>query len=190
MKLLLGCNVRKPYLFKSSKAMEDVSKYYTYSNCENLEELVLNGKILIECDFEVEKVIKEDTLFAYPYCTPTLSGAELARRCTLTNYDLIDIFEDKEGYVIHLKNLKVFDTPQESTNYYDAKTCESVKKLPNNLLRCSSIEEVEEQLGTRRIKVKKINDYVMLYLPPKMICDILNGKQTSIPKKSMLKELR
>ena len=58
MKLLLYCTKAKPYLYKTEKPMIEkmFGDYHTQLNKALLNNDCLNGKIVAECDFEIEKI--------------------------------------------------------------------------------------------------------------------------------------
>ena len=58
MRLLLYCCKEKPYLYKTGDTMieKKFRDYHTQLNKAVLNDNCLNGKIVAECDFEVEKI--------------------------------------------------------------------------------------------------------------------------------------
>lgn len=58
LKLLLYCCNGKPYLYKTDDTMIEKmdGDYHTQLNKAVLNDNCLNGKIVAECDFEVEKI--------------------------------------------------------------------------------------------------------------------------------------
>ena len=141
MKLVLYCSNVKSYLYKTEKPMieKKFGDYHTQLNKAVLTEN-LNGKILAECDFEVDKIeykhIKERDKFGilhneawYEYKGLNVShyDCDLASRSgfddkhSLFDY-LFDYLIDKEGYpkdgyAVSIKNLHIFDEPRELDDY-------------------------------------------------------------------------
>ena len=142
MKALLYCKKVKPYLadFKGD--------YQTYSNGKELDELfdkgfnpndimsILNGKIVAECDIEVEKIVfkhiherdkfgilHNESWYEYKGLNVTHYECDLASKSGFKDssflFDfLFDYLVDKEGYpqdgyAIHIKNLHIFNRPLE-----------------------------------------------------------------------------
>ena len=110
---------------------------------DNLPEYLLNGKIVAECDFEVEEITyaPNPSAFEKANFSPKewgydyqekyggLSNEELLKHSCLTNEELSDYLntptndkkvfcKDTFGYAIHIKNLHIFDKPKELNDYY------------------------------------------------------------------------
>lgn len=188
MKLLLYCTKAKPYIMKYKDG-----KYKEIASFYNKQDLatygLLNGKIVAECDFEVEdlRIVDDDPLGAYWYETKTLSENEVLEKSCLTGDELFDYLgEDNEGYAIHIKNLHIFDNPKELNEFRKGKWIErkegpvywieeEIKKAPSNM-----IYVVDE----------KGNDCILLTVMHEPLCEILNGHQTIIIKKNVLKEMK
>lgn len=132
LKLLLYCTRSKPYLFKTPQCAEEVCKYYLYPNNKYLENKSLNGKVVGECDFEVERIIYRETdKNNYSFGTETLTPDELLERSCLTTLELCKYIGSNPnwtkgdyGYAIHIKNLTIFDAPKELSDYLQS-------RLPN-----------------------------------------------------------
>ena len=237
MKLLLRCPKTKPYLVKGSiKPMHtlDTNNPYNFNwklVDKGFSDDRLNGKIIAECDFEVDKIeykhIKERDKFGilhneswYEYKGLNVShyNCDLASRSgfddshSLFNY-LFEYLIDKEGYpqdgyAIHIKNLHIFDTPKELsdyrtfftdkdrlTNFVNAKNCDFVS------IRLS--EYISEVRGTKTLEkvsrnMQKIVNYkgnnkyeytILMTLDPNKLCRILNGEQTTIICNKVSKEM-
>lgn len=180
MKLLLYCTKAKPYLYKTEKPMieKKFRDYHTQLNKAVLNQNCLNGKIVAECDYEVEdlRIVDDDPLGAYWYETKTLSENEVLEKSCLTGDELFDYLgEDNEGYVIHIKNLHIFDKPREldfySSNFDYFK---KVEKAPQNMIKVW-----EDQESPR----------VLISIRPEWLCKILNGEKTIEVRKKVLKEM-
>lgn len=103
IKLLLYCN-------KNGKKLLDTSKYdFDFLN-QKMSYQTLNGKIVAECDFEVEHLYNAYSPYRendiHYFDTDTLNEAELIKRSRLSNLELENYFKGKNGYAIHIKNLK------------------------------------------------------------------------------------
>lgn len=178
MKLLLYCTKPKnknDYLIKN---------YITHGD-------ELNGKVVCECDFEVEEIrlVKEtdDCLIKkLDFETKTLSELELCKKSCLKIMDLIDyldFYKNTEiyGYAIHIKNLEIFDKPKELSDYvyYCSKELvTTVKKAPQNM----------------RYVYKKDGNWitdksVLISIHPEHLCKILNRIKTVEVRKKVLKEM-
>lgn len=149
MKLLLYCTKAKPYLIHESGDYDCddmccsynnfaiVDKQNLYNDDISLQE-TLNGKIVAECDFEVEKYLTEKSLFSnelrivnkhlyegvakYSETEKMLDNL-LKQSCLnikeLTKYmgTEISVIIQKDLYAIHIKNLVIYDEPKELREY-------------------------------------------------------------------------
>lgn len=192
MKLLLYCTKAKPML---KVAREDLFKHQDRARCYKQWEIKYftqyvseemyegNGKIVAECDFEVEdlRIVDDDPLGAYWYETKTLSENEVLEKSCLTGDELFDYLgEDNEGYAIHIKNLHIFDKPRElydclihpkiEPKYYG---CEHLSKAPQNMMYVE-LDDIK---------------YVLISIQPQWLCKILNGEKTIEVRKKVLKEM-
>ena len=191
MKLLLYCTKAKPYLFNQNIYEFYESKYITSTHkFHEKQDYLLNGKIIAECDFEVEEIEKvvDDTLCAYWYETKKLTEIEVLKKSCLMDYELDDYLGGKNGYAIHIKNLHIFDEPKKITAYH----CKTNKndelclnggcgykffyKAPQNMMK------VYDHWG-------KGNEYVLISIRPEWLCKILNGEKTIEIRKKVLKEM-
>lgn len=177
MKALLYCTKAKPYLFES---INEKGKYML-ENDEWFKEL--NGKIVAECDFEVEdlRIVEDDPLGAYWYETKTLSENEVLEKSCLTSDELFEYLgEDNEGYAIHIKNLHIFDEPRELSEYYRYYSCnhnpiQPIKVAPQNMMYAYNFKVYDE--------------YILISINPEWLCKILNGEKTIEVRKKVLKEM-
>lgn len=99
-KILLYCTKAKPYLYRQDDDCfellnklknEDTSSYKKYYRLNN-------GKIVAECDFEVEelRLDNDDPLGAYWYETETLNKYEVLEKSCLTDDELFDYLGEYE----------------------------------------------------------------------------------------------
>lgn len=172
MKLLLYCTKSKPYLV-------DLRKYPQYiKNCGlsdiKTEWTNLNGKIVGECDFEVEEM-----KYHFGYYNMG-DWFEILGNACLTNNELDDYLQGENGYAIHIKNLKIFDEPKELNcfrkkykDYYFELT-----KAPQNMMKIWFVDDIGWVL-----------DYVLISIRPEWLCKILNGEKTIEVRKKVLKEM-
>lgn len=176
MKLLLYCTKAKPYIMKYKDGKyKEIASFYNKQDLATYD--LLNGKIVAECDFEIEdlRIVDDDPLGAYWYETKTLSENEVLEKSCLTGDELFDYLgEDNEGYAIHIKNLHIFDKPREldfySSNFDYFK---KVEKAPQNMMKVW-----EDQESPR----------VLISIRPEWLCKILNGEKTIEVRKKVLKE--
>lgn len=176
MKLLLYCTKGKPYL--NDCKLINHNKRYFISNTglwsvdlsQQIYSTSLNGKVVAECDFEVEEInncsdwYKEDLI----YNTNTLSFDELLEKSCLDNQQLDDYLYANKGYAIHIKNLNIYKSPRELSSY----TC---VKAPQNM----------QYVYTCYDK----NEYVLISIQPQWLCKILNGEKTIEVRKKVLKRM-
>ena len=190
MKLLLYCTKAKPYLYKTEKPMieKKFRDYHTQLNKAVLNGNCLNGKIVAECDFDVEKIYYSPMFCNYT--TWSLGKDELLNKSCLTFDELKDYLGTKDvignngynGYAIHIKNLHIFDKPIDIRNYYNIATrtmadCMNQKallKAPQNM--CNAYDVYK-------------NHYILISIRPEWLCKILNGEKTIEVRKKVLKEM-
>lgn len=185
MKLLLYCTKSKPYLVK-----EAFKGYMATNNLGVLEEekerFILNGKIVAECDYEVEEIecIRCDLKYIeYHYITKTLSEKELLKKSCLDFPKLQDYLRLNNGYAIHIKNLNIFDKPRELKNYKIKKEFlggkqvfwKELKNAPQNMMYCYGNNTGEK--------------YILISIRPEWLVKILNGEKTIEVRKKVLKEM-
>lgn len=203
MKLLLYCTKAKPYLYKDR--YKDRGIEYALSNKKLVDNAFtrfnsVNGKIVAECDFEVEEI---EPLFFYTiedvfYTTKTLRYCDLVNKSCLSEQQLGDYLNKNKGYAIHIKNLNIFDEPKELSEfkqkgeyqcskrkcpYFNTEKChyaseclyeKIITKAPQNMMYCY------DEFG---------NDYVLISIQPEGLCKILNKEKTIEPRKKILKEM-
>ena len=191
MKLLLYCVKAKPYITRGN----DGSVYPSCVISDGIKEWHLNGKIVAECDFEVEEIacskIDYDLSYAIDgtgqafynnskeykpfYLGLNISNIELLKRSCLTNKEMYDYLNGKNGYAIHIKNLKIFDEPKELSDYtyFGTKLFGTLGNAPQNMMYAFDGEE------------KK----VLISIRPEWLCKILNGEKTIEVRKKVLKEV-
>jgi predicted transcriptional regulator len=179
MKLLLYCTKAKPYLMKYKDG-----KYKEIASLYNKQDLatcdLLNGKIVAECDFEVEKI--EVGEGGNKLVTKTLSEHNLLMKSCLDLKDILKYTEniDGFGYAIHIKNLHIFDEPKYLDELWafdkQGLPCK-IERAPQNMRKCHIIRPLKAQ------------DYVLISIKPEWLCKILNGEKTIEVRKKVLKEM-
>lgn len=190
MKLLLYCTKAKPYLadFKG--------EYQTYSNGKELDELfdkgfnpndimnILNGKIVAECDFEVEEIVfkhiherdkfgilHNESWYEYKGLNVTHYECDLASKGGFKDNGLLfdylfDYLVDKEGYqqdgyAIHIKNIRIFQNPRKLSDYtikrnknYDDIICDSCTLFGVDCKQCHNYYDYEQVMKAPRNMMK------------------------------------
>lgn len=185
MKLLLYCTKGKPDIM-TVKYVAGPDNY-----CK-LKETHFNGKIVAECDFEVEKIKNELTqndshLKLY---TDTLTEKELFEKSCLNRYEMFNYLQNNftkksepNGYTIHIKNLNKFDEPKELSDYRCKKSLEKIKMAPQNMMYVHSLVSVDDPIENN------IETDVLISIRPEWLCKILNGEKTIEVRKKVLKEM-
>lgn len=142
MKAVLYVKKEKPYLYGMYSGFESRYGYHlTNDKKVYVQHNVLNGKIIAECDFEVEdivyKYIHERDQFGilhngawYEYKELNVAHHEcdLASRSgfkdgsSLFDY-LFDYLDSENGYAVNTKNLNVLDKPRELSDFDQVNNC-------------------------------------------------------------------
>ena len=187
-KLLLYCTKAKPYLVKVDDNEFDITNDIYDNRIQWDKKPISNGKVVAECDFEVEKIRKgwgclNGTRYFRNNVNHYYPDYELEKQSCLS-FDEIDKYlkgtlNENCGYAIHIKNLHIFDEPRELCEYdYYQKynRLEPITKAPQNMMRVYSSENIDE-------------NYILISIKPEWLCKILNGEQTIIVRKRVLKEM-
>ena len=188
MKLLLYCTKANPYLYDHLGIRRSWDKRFNIEKVKQsgLDELLLNGKIVAECDFEVEE-INCSSVFNHCYATWNLGQDELLKFSCLERKQLVDYlgYENEIdgnwcGYAIHIKNLHIFDKPRElydclihpkiEPKYYG---CEHLSKAPQNMMYVE-LDDIK---------------YILISIHPEWLVKILNKEKTIEVRKKVLKEM-
>ena len=151
---------------------------------------ILNGKVIAECDFEVEKIFEElygdlDWQHDYLPTTNTMSIVDLERESCLDREELRDYCN---GYAIHLKNIHIFDIfdkPRELSDFnkiiettYGEEPDAPITRAPQNMMRCCYEK-----------KPKEWETGVLISVKPEYLCKILNREKRIEVRKEVLKEM-
>ena len=159
---------------------------------DNLPEYLLNGKIVAECDFEVEEIVCD----GYAYLPLNSNPAELETKGCLTEQELENYFTKKYGlvgYAIHIKNLHIFDTPKEFNDYYkfdgiynDINNWKTIDKAPQNMMYAYDLISELGFSGTYNMHLKK---NILISIQSQWMCLILNRIKDVEVRKVVLKEM-
>ena len=193
MKLLLYCTKAKPILrdyrgkaIYNRFVISPTDRPFTSDDTQP----ILNGKIVAECDFEVEEIKYFDDDFGEgELYTETLNIEELEERSCVGRNDLSFYLANKysyKGYAIHIKNLHIFDKPKELNEYYGL-----IPKKVNTLNGSCYINESIDNAPQNMMYAIDDNDneYVLISIQPQWLCKILNGEKTIEVRKQVLKEM-
>jgi hypothetical protein len=185
-RVILGCKDVKPELYSMNRVYDGKQLFDIVTGNKQMIEgkmnsllcmnnlTKLNGKILIQCDVEVEKIYLKETNIEAWLETKTLSEEQLREKSCLRLDELYHYLNEDKGYAIHFKNIDILEKPR------DVSECDQyrrpalhLKHLPRNMCEC-------------------YNYYgwwnILITLTPKEMCNVLNGKQTIIVRKEILEE--
>ena len=176
-KLLLYCTKRKPYLIKgSAKPMHSndaTNPFNFYWHCWDKKSYTFggfNGKIVVECECDTEKLLELATESAHK----------------------------KMGYyALHLSDVKVLEEPLEledckhlkkpncdSCPYQYEVDCDYHKEVD-----CENEIPVTEAPQNMLWVWYKCQKYCLISIGPEQLCKILNGELDVIVRKKVLKEM-
>lgn len=191
IKLLLYCTKQKPYLVSYNNTNEH---WYLLRENEKKPFPQLNsynGKIVAECDFEVEEIkscISPIDKKPYAYMTKTLERWDILEASCLTFDKLNDYLKGKNGYAIHIKNLKErvmelsdvckYDTSYDNMFGWIAEENEKyipLDKAPQNMCRVWIYENGKWVM------------YILISVRPEWLFKILNKEKTAEIRKRVLK---
>lgn len=181
IKLLLYCTKSKPYLVSYNNTnehwyllRENEKKPFPHLNS-------YNGKIVAECDFEVEEIETYYNNQIYKGCRvhtiKTYNISKLLELSCLNQKQLDDYLGENNGYAIHIKNLNIFDKPKELSEYGTETSPIFMKPIayaPQNMMRCIDVYD---------------NQYILISIRPEYLVRILNKEKTIECRKRILKEM-
>ena len=149
---------------------------------DNLPEYLLNGKIVAECDFEVEEIdtmaLSEHTYDDYYNDNIDRISKESCLTCEqMCKY--LGTTWDSIGYAIHIKNLHIFDKSI-SLNQLKDRNMNIVKNAPQNMMYINCIETGNKV---------DLTDKILISIKPQEMCRIANKEQTILVRKRVLKEM-
>ena len=205
MKLLLYCTKAKPYIayqgidYDCDDTCCSFNGYLPFTRQELYDydislDKTLNGKIVAECDFEVEE-IPFDCAFGYFKMT----NSKLEKSC-LSLYELNEYLNTDKGYAIHINNLHIFDKPRELYKCLGAIKKDSVfyplQHSPQNMMYVYERKDSQLQDYSKfdwtlldRTSIEDVNKYILISIRPEWLCKILNGEKTIEVRKKVLKEM-
>ena len=145
----------------------------------------LNGKIVAECDFEVEEITHGYGKYGEYYQTKTLGLMSLREHSCISSDELSKYLKhgdviSKVGYAIHIKNLNVFDKPKKISDFY---------KSTNEITFESPLPLIKAPQNMCYVFDKDGNKYVVISVRPEWLAMILNGLKTIEVRKKVLKEM-
>lgn len=210
MKLLLYCTKAKPYLYETRTIFENspIEFQLLYGKPKYPDEPLfgslvlygekLNGKVVGECDFEVEKIKLKQTHHDFYLFT------KLLEESCLCEDELFKYLDNKSGYAIHIKNLKIFDELMGLSEYnkkIEYKKCDNCEEHCKFYYSKNTMSGETNTGCTRYYRLPKApqnmcycydasgNKYVLISIQPQWLCKILNGKKTIEIRKKVLKEM-
>jgi len=202
MKLLLYCTKAKPYLIQGlAKPMHtlDTTNPFNYNwrlVNKGFSNDRLNGKIVAECDFEVEKL---SIGYGVGWQTETIKGTENIEKLSCLSRAKLYEYCKGNGYAIHIKNLHIFDEPRELSEYdtytkggtmvtYPYST--KIRKAPQNMMYATQHLGEPMYVENHYIGLDDyFEDYILISIRPEWLCKILNGEKTIEVRRKVLKEM-
>ncbi len=192
MKMLIYCTKAKPYLsveYQQPSMFEPIGSWNVFTaNREKECGIIVNGKVVAECDFEVEQI---DELGV----CPGMYQEELLALSCLTQEQLMQYLNGKGGYAIRIKNLKTYKVLCPLDFYFTKKfkkvkvpfpptgqlmnavqcTHKPLKRAPQNMMYCYG-----KNTGDK---------YVLVSIRSQWVEKILNGEKTIEVRKQILKDM-
>lgn len=195
-KLLLYCTKRKPYLFNRIIKGES-DGYYTDIVPYDIEDEYLCGKIVAECECEVEEITYYPKKPYDRYGTPYRANYDLLFDSCL-EYDELDNYLNKQnGYALHLSNIKTFEKPLELSEVEYMKKYKNCSCCPycmdaGEMFLCNTCEEIKPLTNSPQNMCHCYYNgehYVLISIHPEWLCKILNGEKTIEVRRKILKEM-
>ena len=193
MKLLLYCKKDKNKLL--AKVWGKI--YEIFTKKEIVEQDALNGRIVGECDFEVEKIAYRETdKNNFSFGTETVAPNELLIKSCLTPYELCQYIGSNPnwtkgdyGYAIHIKNLHIFDEPQWTMDFFVKKRTDNVEvdDIVLNGILYTPIREAPQNMT--KVVDRFGNENILISIRPERLFRILNGIKTIEIRKKVLKKM-
>ena len=178
---------KKPlYLLKNNDTYTVLSKNAETlnKNNDNIHYEDLNGKIVAEFEFDVDKIyaIKreyhETRYSTNPYITTKTVIKPILEKSNLYLEELDQYLNGEDGYAINIENLHIFDKPKELSDYYSdiqrivERPAPAIKKAPQNMMYAFD---------------KKMFPYILISIQPHWAYRILSGSKTIEIRKKVLK---
>ena len=177
-KLLLYCGKQPHKLFKPAKGFVlsdfELGDFFK-------EKILLNGKIVAECEFKVEPLerIGNNIRYAGVEDGEWLNEDYYEYKSCLGEGELFNYVKDK-FYAINIENLNIFDEPRE---IYEC--CVKPYNQMSPIININGIKKVW-YLGNNK---NEYEDYIAISVKPEELCRILNKEQTIIIRNKVLKEM-
>ena len=198
-KMLIFCKKSKPILtrFRGKYNLGSTDKnindfWHGEYNPNNVEE-VLNGRIVLECDYDVEEIKWNTTDWVDNFLTTkSMSEEELRKRSCVNGRDLREYFEicydsisnSIVGYAIHIKNLNVFEKSKGLNSYHSSKgLTQNLKSTPRDY---SYMYDYKKGSDNSKIFSER---YIFLQVTSEEMYRILKGEQTVVVKKRIIKPM-
>ena len=179
LKILIYCTKAKDKYVNLKKLAKKI--YYIGTNKENS----LNGKIVAECDFEVERITTFKDYTGYEeydthYQTAKRDYERLLQATCLNNQQLDDYLQGENGFAIHIKNLHIFDKPKEISDFYKVEKTFGIEPARHLIKAPQNMCYTFDCYG---------NKYVVISVRPEWLMLILNGLKTIEVRRKVLKEM-
>lgn len=185
MKLLLYCTKAKPTLYNVLGKFITTKYMGNDFKQDGLTHPELNGKIVAECDFEVEEIYIGKS-YGFPrnieivYTDSLRQPIYLSQKSCLKLEDICEYLNHKDGYAIHIKNLHIFDYPRDLDDYEYTHRVKGEPTLRAVLTKAPQNMRKIIAYGT---------DAILISIHPEWLCKILNGEKTVEVRKKVLKEM-
>lgn len=174
-KVLIYCTKAKPYLGywvnTTSGSMVKIKNIFVLDNYNHDN---LNGKIVAECEVECEEMKNYGSFFRVGDLAHTI---EVARKSCLNFIDMHNYLGTKDGYALHIGNLKIFDKPLRLIEV------EHKKVIWGNEIGFA-LEKAPQNMMWVWYKGER---YCLISIRPKWVCKIINGEKTIEVRKKVLK---
>ena len=184
MKLLLYCTKAKPYIMKYKDGKyKEIASFYNKQDLATYD--LINGKIVAECDFDVEEIYIGKS-YGFPrnieivYTDSLRQPIYLSQKSCLKLEDICEYLNHKDGYAIHIKNLHIFDYPRDLDDY------EYMRRVKGEPTLRAVLTEAPQNM--RKI-IAYGTDAILISIRPEWLCKILNGEKTIEVRKKVLKEM-
>ena len=199
VKTLLYCTKAKPYLVQGlAKPMHtlDANNPYNFNwkvVKKGFSNDRLNGKIVAECDCDkVEEIVYNGWWNCYANNDSIESDNFDNDFACLSVEEMKKYLGDKNGYALHISNLKIFDNPLELKDTYTRECtwdkCSRCEYEKNGKINCCTIDIPLSKAPQNMMWVwYKGERYVLISIQPKWICKILNGEKTIEVRRKVLK---
>ena len=201
MKMLLYCTKSQPYIahqdidYDCDDTCCSFMGYLPFTRQELYDydislDNTLNGKIVAECDFEVEEIKYVEYADEWGYETKTCNEDDLINLSGLSSEKLFNYLKhcNQGGYAIHIKNLHIFPEPKELSDLYKIEDI-------GGMLFTHKLEKAPQNMQMISINHWEYGFYepedlrVLISIHPEWLYKILNGEKTTEVRKKVLKEM-